>query len=293
MRRRIESSVGALLAILIFALVPTSASAAEDGVAFRTVLDGRPVNEIDANEPLRLKPDRELNVRIVVENRSRRAVHVRTVRLHGDVLGLTFFDYTTRVDLSLPAGRSGTKQFALDLSTLSSEATGLLPARISLLDRDREVLAGSGFPVQVEGSLRSAYGIFALLVAFATLLLLGGALIRLAAGRLPENRWFRALRFAVPGMGLGLTFTFTLSAFKVLVPNPGAWLGLVVVCGLVGLVFGFLTPTPHFLTPEFAAASPGVIDIDSQPGDTVAATDIAEPPPLSRPAEPEKNIRSS
>jgi len=53
------------------------------------------------------------------------------------------------------------------------------------------------------------------------------------------------MRFFIPGFGVGLVLTFTLSVFHVFTPSPGHWLLLLVVPCVVGLALGFLTPAPN------------------------------------------------
>jgi len=53
------------------------------------------------------------------------------------------------------------------------------------------------------------------------------------------------VRFLIPGFGVGLVLTFTLSAFRIFAPGPGHWLPLVIVPTVAGLVLGFLTPAPN------------------------------------------------
>jgi hypothetical protein len=232
----------AALGVALVVVAPVPASAAN--VEFRAKLNGRDESTIDQNEPLRLYPDRLVRVDLSVTNRATEPVTVRSANLNGRVMGLTFFAFETRIDLVVPPGATETRSFGFELVGLKGQATGLLPAHLDLLDTHRHVIAGKGFPTRVVGSITSVYGIFGLLVAAITALLLAGALIRLATHRLPANRWQRGVRFGVPGIGLGLFLTFSLSAFNVLLPKPSSWLAIVLVCGAGLFVFGYITPTP-------------------------------------------------
>jgi hypothetical protein len=228
-----------------FVLLTGVAATADSGtnVTFTATLDGRGLDSIDANEPLKLHPDRGVLIAVTAQNHSDKAVEVRSIRLDAHVVGLAFFTYTTRVDLSLAPGATGDRHFLLDLGDLGGQATGLLPAELTLLAPDRSSIAARSLPVDVRGKVRSVYGIFAIGVGAVTLLLLIGLLIRLAAHRLPDNRWSRAWRFAVPGAGIGLTLTFTLSALRLAVPSARASTLLFVGAGLVGFVAGYLSPS--------------------------------------------------
>lgn len=236
-----------LVALLVGLALGTGgvASAAGPGndVTFTATLDGRSVEGIDANDPLKLHPATGVLIDVTAHNAGSQAVEVRSVRLDAHVVGLAFFTYTTRVDLTLPAGGSGERHFLLDLGDLGGQATGLLPAELTLLAPDRSPLAVRRLPVDVRGNARSVYSVFAIGVGAVTLLLLIGLLVRLAAHRLPENRWSRAWRFAIPGAGIGLTLTFTLSALRLVVPSDRASTLLFVGAGLVGFVLGYLSPS--------------------------------------------------
>lgn len=214
-------------------------------VELASTINGRDVETIDANVPLRLVPVDGADIVLTATNHGTTPLTVRSVRLDGRVFGLTFFKYTTRVDLELPPGAQGSRHFLVDLDDLAGQATGLLPARMTVLDGSRDVLGTTDLAVDIRGSVLSLYGVFGIVVAAATLLLLAALLFGLATQRLPANRWSRATRFLVPGVGLGLTLTFTLSAFRVLTPNPLTWMTLVLVCGVVAFGLGYLSPSPH------------------------------------------------
>lgn len=225
------------------AAVPTGRGAGASGVNFTAVINDRPIDTITASRPLRLESGREATIRLTVTNRGDGEAVVRSVRLYGRVMGLMFYVYDTRVDLRVPSGGAADREFSVDMAELGKQATGLLVSRLSLLDERREVLASRAFPVDVRGSLLSVYGVFGLAVAGTTILLLVGALLRLASHRLSPNRWSRGVRFGVPGLGAGLTLTFTLSALRFLAPDPSTWVPFVLVGGLVGFVIGYLTPS--------------------------------------------------
>jgi hypothetical protein len=248
--RRIVSGLIFLCAFLLPAAAVRAADSGSGGIAATVKLDGRDTRTISVNDPQSLTVSKPLRVEIAVSNGTDRPIIVRSVRLDARVLGLTFVLYTTQVDLTLPPGRQDTRNFSLDTSDLSGQATGLLPARVSLIDPKRHTLASVHFPADVHGSLTSVYGVFGLAIFGLTLLLVGSALFDLARHRLSENRWLRGTRFAAAGVGMGMTLTFTLSALKLVSPDPSKWLVIVVIGGAVGLLVGYLTPTPHRPDPE-------------------------------------------
>jgi hypothetical protein len=277
--RLLRTGLPAVAAALLSLLLVSSAHAADGDVQLTARLADRDVADFSGGSPLVLRPAEELAVDVRMQNTADEPVEVRYVRLDGRVLGMTFFSYSVRVDVQLEPGDEDARTFSLDVSDLGDQATGKLPGRLVLLDPEREVLAAEAVPVDVQGSLTSAYGIFSLLVGITTALLLVAALTRLALGRLTEHRWFRATRFAVPGIGVGLTLSFTLSALGVLVPHPGRSITLAVGGGLVGLLFGFLTPTPTPTpTPEPTAASP-----EAAPSPVIDLDAPAERPEVTRP----------
>lgn len=244
-RNLVGGALAAAAAVLLVCAAPAAGATSEPGVDVGVTLDGRPAQDHDATDPLPLRPDRELDVTVEVTNRGDAPLEVRSVRLDGRVLGITFVDYDTRVDAVVAPGDTVERQFTLDLARVSEQAVGLLPVDVQVLDVDREPVASVPVVVDAHGGLTSAYGLFGILVAVATALLLGAALVRLARGTLPANRWYRAVRFGVAGAGVGLTVAVTLSVLRWLVPRPGSAMTIVVVAALVGLVLGFLTPTPQ------------------------------------------------
>jgi hypothetical protein len=191
-----------------------------------------------------LEPDEDTLVVLELTNDGDEPVTVQSVRLSGDVLGMTFFDYTTRVERRIAAGGSEPVQFAFDLRELGGQATGRIPATLSLLDTERQPLLTQDLPVEVQGSLRSVYGIFGLAVCASAVLLSAILVVQLATGRLPHNRWNRAVRFAVPGLAVGLTLTVTLSVLELVTPSATAWVTLVVASAGVAFLVGYLSPTP-------------------------------------------------
>jgi hypothetical protein len=235
------------LVLVLGLLVPWSTparAASPPGLGWSVTLDGRDVGTATGNRPLRLRPGRALPVLVRVTAAGSQPVKIRDVKLEGRVLGLAFFTYATQVDLSAAPGTPDERRYDINLIDLQGEATGLLPARVVLYDDKGSVVATRSLVVDVRGSLRSVYGTFGIAVAAITVLLLVSALWKLRRGELPENRWRRALTFALPGLGLGFVSTFTMSALRWLVPAPSTWTALLLVGAAVGFALGYLTPTP-------------------------------------------------
>lgn len=205
-------------------------------------INGRPIGEIDANAPLRLDPAEGAVLDLTLTNTSAEDVSIRSVRLDGKVMGLTMFNFTTRIDLVMTPDSVTTRTFDLDLIDLSGQATGLIPSRLQLLDDDRNVLQEVSFPADIRGSVNSVYGIFGLAVLAISLVLLATLLLSIRRTQMPENRWRRAVRFLPAGLGLGLVLTFTLSATRQLAPSATSWTTIVLLCGAAAFAVGYFLP---------------------------------------------------
>lgn len=236
--------LAAVVAVIIALSGATPARAAVPGVEVVATIDGHDLARAGENSPVRLHGGDPAIVTLRVTNAGLGEVFVRSVRLSGGVVGLTFFAYETQVDMRVPAGGSEERVYALNLIDLADQATGLLPGKLVLLDDRRKEVASRRFAADVDGSFGSVYGVFGLLVAAITAVLLVGSFLRLAAHRLSNNRWKRAVRFGTGGLGVGLTLVFTLSAVRVLLPSATGSLALVLVCGVCAFVLGYLTPSP-------------------------------------------------
>lgn len=265
-------ALGAALLATALATVAAAApaGAATTGSAVKTVewqaqIDGHDVARADGNDPIELRAGQEARVSVSVTNRSPRPLSIRSVRLQGRVLGMAFFTFSTRIDLDVPAGATADRVIQLDLSDLGEQAVGLIPAQLALIGSDRSLIDERNLATQIDGSLASAYGIFGLAVAAITLVLLIGLGLEIARHRLPYNRWRRAVRFLSPGLGIGLTATFTVSATGVLLPGAEVWVPLVLGCGLAAFVIGYLTPRPDDDPDDWAEASESMVPWPATP----------------------------
>lgn len=205
-------------------------------------INGRPITEIDANDPLRLDPEEGARLALTLTNTSPEELSIRSVRLDGTVMGLTMYNFTTRIDLVMAPDSVTTRTFDLDLIDLSGQATGLIPSRLQLLDDERNVLQEASFPADIRGSVNSVYGVFGIAVLGITLVLLGSLLLAIRRTQLPGNRWRRAVRFLPTGIGLGLVLTFTLSATRQLAPSATSWTTMVLLCAAAAFAVGYFLP---------------------------------------------------
>ena len=245
-------------------------------------MDGRDVRVSSNDRPVRLDPERPTVLRVRVHNGGDRGIGIRTVRLEGKVMGLSFFRYDTSVGMRVGPGASEDRVLELDLGGMRDEAVGLISSAVVILDEDRRPLAKERLVVDVRGSLRSVYGVFGLAVAAFTVVSLSAALIRLGRRTLPDNRWLRALRFGAPGLGLGLTLVFTLSALRVYAPVAGKWIPLVAVCAVGMFLLGYLTPAPESPDDELDEGDEGAERAETLHADTLAASVPTPPPPQAR-----------
>jgi len=238
--RRLAGGAGLLLLCGIF-LGSTQAFAAPAGeVTIDATVDGKPVGKGE----LLLDPERSSQIGITVHNGADTIQHVKTVRVSGSALALTFFAYDTIVPFDVPPKQSVTRTFTLDLADLGSQAIGLLPTEVAVVDTNRDVLVSVGATGDVRGSMWSVYGVFGLAVLVLTALSWAGALLALARHRLPANRWQRAMRFLPAGIGTGLVAVISLSVLRLMAPSPVAEIPFILVAAAAALVLGYLTPHP-------------------------------------------------
>jgi hypothetical protein len=259
---RVARRVAAVFAVVALGagpavLLATTAQAAEArSLSWSASLGGRDVGSATSNRPVVLDPGAGTALTVKVQNTGTVPVKVRAAVLEGRVIGLPFFSYRTRLDLTLQPGQAQERVVGLDLSDLGDQATGLIPARIRLIGDGREVLANQSFVSDVRGRAMSVYGIFGLVIAAVTVLLLLGLVLTLVRGRLPANRWQRAMQFLPAGVGVGFVATFTLSATRILSPSPTRWVPLVLACAAIAFVLGYLAPGPDADDDDAADAVP-------------------------------------
>jgi hypothetical protein len=233
------------LGFVLLSVLVTVAAAAQSRIVLRAAINGRDARGISSENPVALDPNAATRLGVNITNQSARDVSIKIIRVRGIVMGITFYSHDTLVGLTVPAGAQEVREFDLDLFGLRDQAVGLIPSNVSVISSDRETLAEEDFVADVQGSLRSTYGIFGLVVAAGTATALFRVLRRLATHRLPVNRWQRAMRFVTVGTGLGLTLVFTLSALRIFAPATGTAILLVAGSILAFFVIGYLTPTPR------------------------------------------------
>lgn len=191
-----------------------------------------------------LDPQKTAKVSVTVRNNTNTVQRVKTVRISGTALALTFFAYDTTVPFDVPPKTEETRSFPLEPTDLGSQAIGLLPVTVEVIDTQRESIASVEATGDIRGSLWSVYGAFGLGVLVLTALSWLGALIALARRRLPPNRWQRAMRFLPAGIGTGLIAVISLSVLRLVAPSPTAEIPFIVGAAAVALILGYVTPHP-------------------------------------------------
>ncbi len=229
--------------VLLGSAGPTAAALPE-GVTWTATIDEQNVDRSRSGPAVELDPSKPVHVVVRIENRTQDTLSVPYVRIEGGVLGLTFYAYTTQVNLEVQPGGVGDSEFEVRLLGLGRQANGLIPSQITLVDADNDDIDAKDMRADIRGDADSTYTIFGLAVGGAALILLVGVLWRLMTGRLSPNRWRRGLALAAPGLGLGFLLTFTLSAFRWGTPDPELWGALLFGGAVIGFVAGYLSPTP-------------------------------------------------
>jgi hypothetical protein len=235
-----------LLTLMIALLAMFSAgvaSATTNPVELTATINGEAVAS-DAGKPIRLEPHGKAMVELRVTNNGPTSLDIDRVEFAGRVIGLTYYAFDTAVDLSVAPGATATVKYAIDLSRLDGQATGLIGASLTVFDDGGNALATIDTVTDVRGSLWSVYGLFGLALLLLTVLALLDGAIAIARNQLPANRFRRGLRIMTPGIGIGLVLVFTLSATRVWVPDTGRWLIIAGAFAATFFIIGYLTPTP-------------------------------------------------
>ena len=234
----------ALAAVLAAAFVlGACGSESSDAIEIDASIDGIALDDADASDPLPLSTE-ESELVMVMTNTSDEPQAVRYLRLEGEMVGLTFLTYTTRVAVELAPGEQRSVTVPLDFFDIDSQAHGYLRAKLALYapGSDRELLGTDDFAVDVRGSVTSTMALFALLLLIVTVASLAINLSGMARRTLPPNRFRRALRFAASGLGVGLLLTVAFSVLRVFPLPSVAWWPLLVIPTAVAFVAGYLAP---------------------------------------------------
>ncbi len=201
-------------------------------------IDGQPLGRGD----LVLDAGAVARVVVSLQNLSRSNLDVGSVRLSGAVLGLTFFDYDTRVRTTVPARGSANWTVDLDIRDLDGRATGLMPVEVAIRDADLHTVAKATGTASVHGSLLSIYGLFGLGLLVLMGLLWAVALLPLGRHAAPATWWQRGLRFLPAGCAVGLFGAFVLSATRLVTPTTAVDVAATLISATVCFTVGALLP---------------------------------------------------
>lgn len=232
------------MAIAVAVLMSPAPAAASGAVALNASINRANLAGATEAHPVQVVPGRPITIAFVMHNGTSRPITVGSVNLEGRVAGLTFFSFDTLVRFEVPPDQSRSLAYVLDTTSLKGQATGLVPSSLTLSTPPGQLIVSEPFVTEIKGSIVSVYGLFGLGIVVLTVLGLIEALLALAHGRLPVNRWRRGIRFLIPGLGVGAILVFSLSAFGKWLPSNGHWLVIVAIFGAAGFVIGYLTPTP-------------------------------------------------
>jgi len=237
MRRVVAAGVALGLAAILFGATP---AAAAEPLRLAIAFDGKDITKNTAT----IEPNRPAELTITATNDTDNQVAIRSVRVSGVALALTFFSYDITVPFDVPAKQTVTRTIMFDFAELEGQAIGLLPSTVDVISTDRDVVGSAATVTDVRGSLWSVYGVFGLAMLVLTGLLWAGGLYAMARHRLPPNRLKRALRFLPAGIGTGLVAVGSLSVLRLVPPAPAVEIPLILVAAAIGLVLGYLTPHP-------------------------------------------------
>jgi hypothetical protein len=261
-----------IASVLAVGVTISPVAAADAAVTLKASINGTNLAHATEADPVPVVPGKPITIAFVMHNGTSRPIAVGSVNLEGRVAGLTFFSFDTLVRFGVPAEQSKSLAYALDTTSLKGQATGLVPASLSLSTPSGKPIVSQPFVSNIKGSIVSVYGLFGLGILVLTILGFIEALLALAQGRLPTNRWRRGIRFLIPGFGVGAILVFSLSAFGKWLPSNGHWFAILALFGAAGFVIGYLTPTPPV---------PGEEDDDDEVEDEVdgpAAEPVSEIP---------------
>jgi hypothetical protein len=266
-------------ALLFLSTGATTQASASSGITLTGVINGQRLATSSQSNPVHLYPLRPTDIVVNLDNHTSSPVHVATVRMSGEVIGLTFFSFDNSVAFTVPPFHSATTRYSIPLVGLNGQATGLIDSSLSVLDPGQQVVASQGFVADVRGSLTSVYGVFGLAVALLTVFAFALVLLEMARHGLSANRFRRGLYFVVPGLGLGLVLVFTLSATRVFVPSLSHWVPIVVFSAVIFFLIGFLTPDPRVEDEE----DDDEMLLESRMASPKVATPATTPAPSSAP----------
>lgn len=215
----------------------------DEVIEIEATIDEISLDDADASSPLPLSTA-ESQLSMTMTNTSDASQAVRYLRLEGEMLGLTFLTYTTRIAVELGPGETREVRVPLDFFDIDSQAHGYLRSKLALYapGDDRQLLATADFAVDVRGSVTSTMALFALLLFIVTAGSIFLNLQGLARRTLPPNRFRRGLRFAVSGLGVGMLLTVAFSVLRIFPLPSVAWWPLLIIPTAIAFAAGYAAP---------------------------------------------------
>ena len=222
------------------ALAGCGGGSPSDTLTVEATIDGTDLAGATSRSPLPLDPTEESTLTLALSNPSNADLVVERVRLEGEMLGLNFLTYDVRVRAAVAAGSTTTLDVPLEFFDLERQASGYLRAHVRTYDSDKERLSSNEFAVDIAGSPWSTMNLFAYALFFITVAGTVKNVRDMRKGRLPANRFHRGIRFAVPGLGLGLLLSVAFSVLRIMPLPTAGWLSLTVLPVLGAFALGYL-----------------------------------------------------
>lgn len=269
---RARRSTRLLLLGLVVVLAGCGGSSTERLFSVDAAIDGRSIADAGPSSPLRLDPREESTLSLTMTNRSDRTIEVRRVRLEGELLSLNFLTYDVRVLAAVAPGETRTVQIPLDFFDLERQASGYLRAFVRVYDADDRRVSDDGFALDIRGDATSTMTLFAAGLFLVTALLVALNVRDMRRRTMPEQRFARAMRFFVPGLGLGLLLSVAFSILRIFPLPATSWAPLTVLPALAGFAIGYaLVPGPGDTVDDDEDEEDGDPSDDLDPDDLVAA----------------------
>lgn len=242
----VRSLVAVLLGMTVIGsvvLVGAGTAGADDAIEIDVTIDGEDIRDSSSSNPIALDPDEEALMIVTVENISDEDVAIEWIRLAARIFNLVFVATDTYLRGEVIEPDSIVRfEIPLRFFDLGSQATGLLPAEVSVYNTDRDQIGKVTFTLDVEGSIWSVQGgltIVLLIIAIWSGVLLARAIYK---GTLPVNRLMRGLRFAAFGLAVGLFISFAVGVFGIVAPYASVWVPALLIGVLGGFAVGYLWP---------------------------------------------------
>jgi hypothetical protein len=238
-------------AALVFSAGPgAQPSSGDTAMSFQARLDGAPLDLSSSGDPIVLKPDSPLLLRLAMRNDGTDPAVVRHVQIRGTAFGITLLAYDFTINSLVRPGETEVLRVPVQFVDLGQQSDGLLPASMTLTSADGTELANQDFTVDIQGSASSLTVIFTMIVAIATGISIAAIWIAVLRRRLPHSRWRRGLRLGIVGAGVGVTVTMLLSVLLFMPPKGSVWVPLVLIPAIAAFVLGYLSPGPMAIEDE-------------------------------------------